>query len=159
MHTPDQTTNVRTLRTFLERTMSEAEKSLATPTICTRIRELREERKERWAADHPKERGNPFTQENVAPKVGVTRDQYRKYETTQEPSMKRQRQIALALGLQKDYFEATGSLAQATANLEAETERLKALGDDLEGIVPALRELLRSRDQGEETSQAPGERD
>jgi hypothetical protein len=66
MHGESQTTNVRTLRTFLERTMSDAEKSLRVPAICVRIRKLREDRKRHWAADHPGDRAIPFAYAEAA---------------------------------------------------------------------------------------------
>jgi len=158
MQTQLPQTNLRNLRKILDRTMAEAEKALREPpAVCRHIRELRLERREHWKAEHPGEKGNPFTQENVAPRVGVTRDQYVKYEKNVEPSLERLRAIAGAFGLPGDYFDPVGPLAEMTASLEAETERVKAVADDLEVIVPALRELLEALGRDEGRDQARGE--
>jgi transcriptional regulator with XRE-family HTH domain len=118
---------------------------------------MRLELKERWAAEHPHERRNPYTQENMGQRIGVTRDAYRKWETVTEPGLKRLRQIAVALERSEDYFDPTGSLSAATLNLEAETERVRVLADDLEGILPVLREAAQSLGRDEPPSRAPGE--
>lgn len=138
-HTSGVQTDVALMRTFLDHVMSAAE----TPPISARIRKKREELQTAWDADHPGENGNPFTQEKVAGRVGITLGAYRKLETEREPKMNRLRQIALALYLDEDFFLPTQDLTSATARLEAETDRIRGLGDDLESLLGDLRARLR----------------
>jgi transcriptional regulator with XRE-family HTH domain len=142
------TTKPAQLRRLLEEVMQAASSSAGVPPICERIRDKREELQQRWQADHPGQRGNPYTQENVAHAIGVTRDAYRKFETVREPSLERLRQIATAFGLDEDWFQPTGNLTEATVRVEAEADRLAAMNDQLQEMLVGLRALLRET-QGE----------
>ena len=125
--TSGHATNVRKLRSFLLDLMEAAE----VPAICARVRRVRESITD--------EEGKRLTQEKAAARVGVTAKAYRKWETTREPSSKRLREIALAFGLERDYFLPTGDLAAATGRVEAEADRLKELGDRLETFLEGLK--------------------
>lgn len=135
-------TKVRSLRTLLAEAMTVAAEAAETPAICARIRQTRERLKDQWSSEHPGERGNPFTQEAVASRLDATVKTYRSYEATTEPKSWRLREIAVALGLDGDYFLPSGDLASATARLEAEADRLKVIGDDLQALLAAARAQL-----------------
>jgi transcriptional regulator with XRE-family HTH domain len=139
---PSPETSVRKLRTFLGELMAQG---ASTPAICQRIRETRERLQEQWKADHPGERGNPFTQEKVAGRIGqdgITVGAYGAFERYREPDMQRLREIAQALGLDEDYFMPMGDLATATARVEAEADRLAKTTDAMEELLGQLRALL-----------------
>jgi transcriptional regulator with XRE-family HTH domain len=127
------------------------------PAISRRIRETRERLQKQWERDHPGKRGNPFTQANVAARVGatgITAKAYGDFERGKtEPSLLRLRETALALGLDEDYFMPTGDLVTTTARLEAEADRLHETVDVLAGLLEPLRALL----PAEPPAQAPDE--
>lgn len=140
VHTPSVQTNVARLRTVLNQVMAAAE----TPALSGRIRKKREALQQAWEANNPGKNGNPFTQEKVAGRVGITLGAYRKLETEREPKPSRLRQIALALKLDEDFFLPSQDLTSATGRLEAETERLRGLGDDLESLLGDLRSRVQA---------------
>lgn len=118
------------------------------PAISQRIRNTRTQLQEQWKADHPNERGNPFSQEAVARRIGqdgVTVGAYGAWERRSEPDLQRLREIAVALFLDEDYFLPTGDLAAATARVEAEADRLGALRVELQELLPVLRSLVEDR--------------
>lgn len=127
------------MRTFLAELMEQASQR---PAICERVRSTRLRLKESWAADHPGDRDNPFTQEEVARRVGVTLGAYSAWEKTREPDLARLRQIAAALALDEDYFSPTGDLASATARVEAEADRLATVTDHLTSFLEELKSQL-----------------
>lgn len=128
-----------------------------TPALCLHIRQTRERLQEQWKAEHPTERGNPFTQERVAQRVGagLTTKSYGDFERFREPDMQRLREIATALNLDQDYFMPSGDLATATARVEAEADRLSRTTDAMESLLEQLRALL----PPEAPAQAPSERE
>lgn len=140
IHTPSMQTKVARLRTVLDQVMAAAE----TPALSARIRKKREGLQNAWETENPGKNGNPFTQEKVAGRVGITLGAYRKLETEREPKPARLRQIALALELDEDFFLPSQDLTAATTRLEAETERIRSRADDLEGLVEELRALVRA---------------
>lgn len=149
MHTPDPTTNLRTLRSFLDLTMRDAAKMLKTPATCKRIRELREEKQEVWAADHPGERGNPFTQESMAHRIGITRDAYRQLETTREPKLERLRDIAEALEKPFGYFiEEHGSQEEFAQILAAVQETQAQMLEEIQALRKELGNPARAQRRG-----------
>lgn len=133
-HTPTGETSARIFRTFWGQLEDQD-----TPALCLRIRSARERLQEQWKATHPGERGNPYTQEKVANRMGITTGAYGAFERYREPDMQRQREIAAALGLDEDYFSPSADLASATARVEAEADRLRRLGDSLEELLTHLR--------------------
>lgn len=124
--------------------MAEAERT-PVPAISRRIRETREHLQDQWKSAHPGE-PNPFTQEEVARRVGsrgVTLSTYGKWERGEvEPRPYRVRQIAVALRLEENYFEGSADIEEATRSLNSETDRLHGLGDQLQELVVALRTLV-----------------
>ena len=112
------------------------------PPLCAWIQQTREHLKDQWAAESGGARGNPFTQEAVAQRIGVTLKAYNLWENKREPKPRRLREIATALGLTDDYFLPTVDLASATARVVAEAERLKTAGDEIEDLLGALRVLV-----------------
>jgi transcriptional regulator with XRE-family HTH domain len=145
-------TNVRNLRKLLDAAMSRAADS-QTPAICVRVRKTREQLKQQWQADHPGELGNPFTQEKVASRIGVTTKTYRSWEGQPaehptEPSLMRLREIAGALGLDADYFSPTADLASVTARLEAEADRLTETNQQVQSLLEVLQAALTERVSG-----------
>lgn len=147
-------TSVRKLRTFLDELMVEAGEQGQVPAVSRRIRQTRERLHAEWKADHPGERGNPFTQEKVAGRIGVTLGAYGSWERGRvEPDLARLRQIAVALYLDEDYFSPGGDLATATARVEAEAARLAETNDAIQELLPDLRALV----EAARTAQAPGE--
>lgn len=125
--------------------MESAGESDGRPAICRRINDTRRRQQERWKADHPGERDNPYTQEAVARRVGVTLGAYGAWERSREPELFRLRQIATALGLDEDYFSPTGDLASATARVEAEADQLAEIRVELKELLPVLRALVQER--------------
>jgi transcriptional regulator with XRE-family HTH domain len=145
IHSEAVETPTRKLRTFLSELMESAGEASKRPAICQRIHDTRDRLRKQWNADHPGERGNPFTQEAVARRVGpdgVTLGAYGAWERTREPELYRLRQIATALGLDEDYFAPSGDLASATARVEAEADRLARQNDQIEELLAALRSQL-----------------
>lgn len=140
-------TTPRKLRTLLVELMESAGENEGRPAICRRINETRRRQQERWKADHPGERENPYTQEAVARRIGVTLGAYGAWERTREPELFRLRQIAVALGLDEDYFSPTGDLASATARVEAEADQLAEIRGELQELLPVLRALVQGRAQ------------
>lgn len=138
-------TTVRKLRTLLGELMESAGESDGRPAICRRINDTRRRQQEQWKADHPGERDNPYTQESVARRVGVTLGAYGAWERTREPELFRLRQIATALGLDEDYFSPTGDLASATARVEAEADQLAEIRGELRELLPVLRALVQEQ--------------
>jgi transcriptional regulator with XRE-family HTH domain len=121
----------------------EAAEQQGLPAICLRIRKTRRELFDRWAAENPNEQGmNPYSQEQVASRVGITRNAYRAFERRREPSLARLRQIAAALGLDDDYFSPRADRASVTARLEAEADRYAEMNDRLQALIEALQALL-----------------
>lgn len=123
--------------------MEEAQENLAVPAISQRIRATRERLQEQWKADHPGQRGNPFTQERVAATLRLTTKSYGDYERSREPDLPRLREIARAFNLDEDYFSPTGDLATATARIEAEAERLRLGNDEMQALLATLRAQLK----------------
>lgn len=117
--------------------MEEAE----VPALCERVRHARE-------ATIDPATGRRMSQERAAALVGVSVRAYRKWETTVEPKPLRLRQIAAALGLPEDHFLPSENVASATARLEAESDRIRVLGDQFEELLEVLRTHI------EETSPA-----
>jgi transcriptional regulator with XRE-family HTH domain len=139
-HSPTVETSIRKLRTFLDELM---ESGADIPAICRLIAETRLGLMEQWKADHPHEKDNPFTQEKVASRVGITLGAYGAFERGKtEPSLLRLREIALALGLERDYFSPTGDLASAAARFAAEADRFQRIGNSLETLVEQFQALL-----------------
>jgi transcriptional regulator with XRE-family HTH domain len=103
---------------------------------------VRNHLKAQWELEHPGQRGNPFTQEQVAQRIGITLSAYGRFERTREPNLARLRQIAVALGLDEDYFLPSGDLTAATARVEAEADRLRRQGDELAQLLETLRALV-----------------
>jgi transcriptional regulator with XRE-family HTH domain len=112
------------------------------PAICQRIKAVRTQRMADWDLEHPGERGNPYTQEQVAQRIGITLGAYGQFERTREPNLARLRQIAVALFLDEDYFLPSGDLTAATARVEAEADRLRRQGDEFEQLLATLRGLV-----------------
>lgn len=135
-------TTTRKLRNFLDEMVGQAGEDEARPAICQRIRDTRDHLFKQWKADHPRQRPNPFSQEEVARRVGVSLGGYGAWERTLEPDLQRLREIAVALELDEDYFAPTGNLATATARLEAEADRFAGLGDRLEDVLAGLEALV-----------------
>lgn len=131
-------TNLRSVRSFLADLMEASER----PAICQRIHSVRDGLKQQWELEHPGERGNPFTQEQVARRIGITLSAYGRFERTREPNLSRLRQIAVALFLDEDYFLPSGDLTAATARVEAEADRLRRQGDELAQLLETLRALV-----------------
>lgn len=142
----DLETSVRKVRTFLSDLMEAAGDTSEIPAISRRIRKARERKHDEWEAEHGTGRGNPFTQEAVAHRIGVSLSGYGNWERGKtEPALARLRQIAVALGLDEDYFSPTGDLASVTARLEAEADQLGAVREELQGFLPVLRSLVQER--------------
>lgn len=112
------------------------------PALSQRITATRERLKDEWAAAHPGERDNPYTQEAVARRVGVTLGAYGAWERKKEPKPARLREIARALNLDEDYFLPSGDLTEMTVRLEAETDRVASMGDRLEALLQLLEERI-----------------
>jgi transcriptional regulator with XRE-family HTH domain len=126
------------MRTFLAELMEESQ----APAISQRLKATRERLKAKWAAENPGEPDNPFTQEEIARRIGVTLGAYGGWENKKEPSLMRLRQAALAFGLDEDYFSPTGDLATATARVEAEADRFGAVIDQVEAFLAMLKSQL-----------------
>jgi transcriptional regulator with XRE-family HTH domain len=103
------------------------------PELCRRIRAERKRLKDEWAAAHPGDRGNPYTQEAMAHKLELSLKAYRAYEADREPSRPRTREIARALDLPEDHFD-QGSL-----------DALRAEVSELRGLVELVLEEVRAR--------------
>lgn len=99
--TPSPQTTARSLRKLLIGYME------SPPPICAWIRGTRDRLKEEARIDGGATAATEFSQEAVARRIGVTLKAYRAWETNREPNRARRRQIARALGLEEDYFEAT----------------------------------------------------
>ena len=112
------------------------------PPISQWVRRTRERLQKEWSAKQGAERGNPFTQEAVARRVGVTLKTYNLWENHRVPRPHRLRQIATALWLDAEYFLPTADVATATALLVAEVDRLRTAGDGLEDLLGGLRALV-----------------
>lgn len=144
----DLETSVRKVRTFLTDLMEAAGDTSEIPAISRRIRTARERRQEEWEAENGTGRGNPYTQEAMARQLEVSLSGYGNWERGRtEPTLARLRQIAVALGLDEDYFSPTGDLASATARVEAEADRLAELREDLQELLPVLRSLVEEKAQ------------
>jgi len=133
--------DVRKVRRLLADLMEQADDAREVPAICARIRKARE------AITDPKT-GETLAQEEVARRISAVatnkRDRisaraYGDLERWREPTQRRLRQIAVALELPEDYFMPSADVAQATAKLEAEVDRLHGLGDGLEELLALLR--------------------
>lgn len=145
IHSGAVETPVRKLRTFLVDLMETAGDNR--PAISQKIRDTRKRLHDEWKADHPGEKDNPFTQEAVARRVPVTLGAYGAWERGKiEPSLQRLRQVAVALGLDEDYFSPSGDLASATARLEAEADRLAEIRQGLEQLLPVLQSHAREQE-------------
>lgn len=112
------------------------------PALSQRIWQTRIRLRDEWTHEHPKERGNPFTQEAMAARVGVTLGAYGAWERAKEPKPARLREIALALGLDEDYFLPSGDLTAATARVEAEADRMSSMADQMEVLLQQLQARL-----------------
>lgn len=148
-------TSVRKLRSFLDELMAAG---VDTPALCHRIQAVRKGLYDQWKADHPGEKGNPFSQEKVAARIGdegITTGAYGDFERKTEPSMGRLRQIAKALDLDENYFTPEGDPATAMARLEAEADRLARAADALTALLERIERLL----PPEGHAQAPDEPD
>lgn len=99
-------TNLRNVRKLLASYMAAAEQ----PELCRRIRVERERLRDDWKAEHPGEKGNPYTQEALARRLTLTLKAYRAYEDQREPSRSRAREIARELGLPEDHFDGSDSM-------------------------------------------------
>lgn len=122
--------------------VSQAGEIDARPAISQRIKTTRERLQKQWKADHPGQPGNPFSQEEMARRIGVTLGAYGAWERHREPDLQRLREIAGALGLDEDYFSPSGDLTAATTRVEAEADRLRGLGDEFQDVLGLLRALL-----------------
>jgi transcriptional regulator with XRE-family HTH domain len=122
--------------------MEQADEQSNVPAICVRIRKTRERLSDEWKAANPGQRGNPFTQERIAARMGLTTKSYGDYERGREPDLQRLREIALAFSLDEDYFAPSGDLASATARVEAEADRFAKATDQVEDLLAALRAQL-----------------
>lgn len=138
------------MRSFVDDLMRDASKTR--PAICERIQQTRRALFVEWRASHPGT-DNPYSQENVARRVGVTLGGYGGWERHVEPNLSRLRQIAVALNLDEDYFLPSGDLASATARVEAEADRLAGIGGQLEVLVEALARALGEEESAQSQSE------
>lgn len=103
------------------------------PVLCRRIRDAR------LRVAH-------ISQEEAARRVGLSLKAYRAYEVFREPSIRRLREIALAFGLEENYFVVTNGSDPGSAALEhkvdAELREIKTRLERLERTVAHLVTLV-----------------